>query len=229
MDYEYKYLKYKKKYLELCKIKNNKQLGGVWGLTKSKILSLEDVEIVKLKQIIINIFKEDSKLKEFVELISESLIKQLFLDICKNYIDKCVIMKELLKKIASVPNLNGGDIIQTFSNLGTKLSSVNAANIREAARNTSMAIANGMGNAVTAVKTHDYVETGEKFGNKVADVFNAATRGITHGVTATGNALLSTTNSAANASNIVKIKNKISLEKLLDEIIKYIKNILKIK
>ena len=28
MDYEYKYLKYKKKYLELCKIKNEKQVGG---------------------------------------------------------------------------------------------------------------------------------------------------------------------------------------------------------
>ena len=104
MDYEYKYLKYKKKYLELCKIKNNQKFKGGESNSKPNLTnSLESIEIDKLKKIIIFIFNKDPNLKEFVESIekNKNLITELFNYNCIGNMAMCNIIKTELKKINS--------------------------------------------------------------------------------------------------------------------------------
>ena len=104
-DYEKKYLKYKKKYLELCKIKNNQKFKG-----GAPVIFTED-EIVILKQRLINIFTESRCSWDIITALNtdsdNSLTKKFFNIICNNikYAKQCNQIKVFLNET----NVKGED------------------------------------------------------------------------------------------------------------------------
>jgi hypothetical protein len=97
-DYEKKYLKYKQKYLELCKIKNNKKFKGgtpvvftpeLIGILKQRIINI--VEYRSFCGDLTNVLKTDS---------DNSLTTEFFNKICNNrqYAERCKQIKKLFNE-----------------------------------------------------------------------------------------------------------------------------------
>jgi len=156
MDYEYKYkyLKYKKKYLELCKIKNKKHFFGGQPID-SQFSKLDYYAIELLKSGLIEYFGSNKELIIFIEPIAQcsiGTIHLLFDKICKNNKNECKIILSLIE-IMKANNLKGGwfESIQIGGMIKTMLKST--TKIATTAANSTKKIATAAANSTTKIAT----------------------------------------------------------------------------